>query len=182
MSRIGNKPIHVLEGVTVTINKDSVDVKGPKGDLTCSIPRKITLKQEESLLIVSRKDDLPQTKALHGLVRSLVQNNIIGVTSGYEKELNLVGTGYRVVPHPDGVSLTLGFSHPVIFKKVAGIEVKLEGNNKLFISGIDKQLVGQVAANIRALRPPEPYKGKGVRYADEEVLRKAGKTAKAATA
>jgi large subunit ribosomal protein L6 len=181
MSRIGKKPIHILEGVTISLDRDTVTAKGPKGSLSCSIPRKITLKQEGELILVERKDDLPPTKALHGLIRSLVQNIIIGVTSGYEKELQLVGTGYRVVPHPEGISLTLGFSHPIVFKKIDGIEIKLEGNDKIFVSGIDKQLVGQVAANIRALRPPEPYKGKGVRYADEEVLRKAGKAAKAAT-
>jgi len=180
MSRIGRKPIHILEGITINLDRDTITAKGPKGSLTCSIPRKITLKQEDDLIIVERKDDLPQTKALHGLIRSLVQNIIIGITSGYEKELQLVGTGYRVAPHPEGISLTLGFSHPIIFKKIDGIEIKLEGNNKIFVSGIDKQLVGQVAANIRALRPPEPYKGKGVRYADEEVRTKPGKAAKAA--
>ncbi|MBU1070794.1 50S ribosomal protein L6 [Patescibacteria group bacterium] len=180
MSRIGRKPIHILEGITINLDRDTITAKGPKGSLTCSIPRKITLKQEDDLIIVERKDDLPQTKALHGLIRSLVQNIIIGITSGYEKELQLVGTGYRVAPHPEGISLTLGFSHPIIFKKIDGIEIKLEGNNKIFVSGIDKQLVGQVAANIRALRPPETYKGKGVRYADEEVRTKPGKTAKAA--
>jgi len=182
MSRIGNKPIQIPEGVTISSEKSLVNVKGPKGTLTCPLPRKITLKQEGSSLLISRKDDLPQTKALHGLTRSLIQNAVIGVTKGYEKELNLVGTGYRVSPHPEGISLTLGFSHPVVFKKVDGIEIKLEGNNKIFVSGIDKQQVGQVAANIRSLRPPEPYKGKGVRYADEEVLRKAGKAAKASVA
>ena len=181
MSRIGKKPIHILEGVTATFEKNLVTVKGPKGILTCPVPRKITVKQEDDLIQVERKDDLPQTKALHGLIRSLIQNLIIGVTKGYQKELNLVGTGYRVTPHPDGISLTLGYSHPIVFKKIVGIEIKLEGNDKIFVSGIDKQLVGQVAANIRALRPPEPYKGKGVRYADEEVQRKAGKAVKTIT-
>jgi large subunit ribosomal protein L6 len=181
MSRIGKKPIHIPEKVTITLDRDLITVKGPDGELSESIPKKITLKKEEDLLIVERKDDLPATKALHGLVRSLAQNMILGVTKGYQKELNLVGTGYRVVPHPDGISLTLGYSHPIVFKEIDGIDIKLEGNDKIFVSGIDKQQVGQVAANIRALRPPEPYKGKGVRYADEEVLRKAGKAAKAAT-
>lgn len=180
MSRIGRKTINIPEGVTVTIGEDVVTVKGPLGVLTSPLPKKITIKQENNKLSVERKGDIPQTRALHGLTRSLIQNNIIGVTKGYEKELNLVGTGYRVAPDPVGISLTLGFSHPILFKKIEGIEIKLEGNNKIFISGIDKQQVGQVAANIRALRPPEPYKGKGVRYADEEVLRKAGKAAKAA--
>jgi large subunit ribosomal protein L6 len=182
MSRIGKKPIHIPEGVTVKVDRVLVTVKGPKGELTCPLPKKITITQENDILSVIRKDDLPATKALHGLARSLVQNAILGVTVGYQKELNLVGTGYRVAPDPAGISLTLGFSHPIVFKKIDGIEIKLEGNDKIFISGIDKQQVGQVAANIRALRPPEPYKGKGVRYADEEVLRKAGKAAKAAAA
>ena len=182
MSRIGKKPIHILEGVTVTLKRNLTTVKGPKGTLTCPVPRKITVKQVDDLIQVERKDDLPQTKALHGLIRSLVQNLIIGVTKGYQKELNLVGTGYRVAPDPSGISLTLGYSHPIVFKKVDGVEIKLEGNDKIFVSGIDKQLVGQVAANIRALRPPEPYKGKGVRYADEEVRTKPGKAAKATTA
>lgn len=182
MSRIGKKPINIPEGVTVTVDRDLVTVKGPLGVLTCPLHKKTTIVQEGDTLKVERKDDIPQIKALHGLTRSLVQNAIVGVTKGYQKELQLVGTGYRVMPDPAGISLTLGFSHPIVFKKIDGIEIKLEGNDKLFISGIDKQQVGQVAANIRALRPPEPYKGKGVRYADEEVIRKAGKAAKAATA
>jgi large subunit ribosomal protein L6 len=182
MSRIGRKPINIPEGVTVSVDRDLVTVKGPLGQLICPLHKKTTIVQEGGILKVERKDDLPQTKALHGLTRSLVQNAIVGVTKGYEKELQLVGTGYRVIADPAGISLTLGFSHPIVFKKIDGIEIKLEGNDKLFISGIDKQQVGQVAANIRALRPPEPYKGKGVRYADEEVIRKAGKAAKAATA
>lgn len=179
MSRIGKKPINIPEGVTISAEKLLIIIKGPKGKLTCPLHRKITLNQEKDSLLVVRKNDLPKTKALHGLTRSLIQNAIVGVTKGYQKELELVGTGYRVAPDPAGISLTLGFSHPVVFKKIDGIEIKLEGNNKILISGIDKQQVGQVAANIRALRPPEPYKGKGIRYADEEVIRKAGKAAKA---
>jgi large subunit ribosomal protein L6 len=182
MSRIGRKTINIPEGVTVTVDETLVTAKGPLGVLTCPLHKKIIITQEKGQLSVERKGDLPQTKALHGLTRSLIQNAIIGVTKGYEKELHLVGTGYRVTPDPAGISLTLGFSHPIVFKKIEGIDIKLEGNDKIFVSGIDKQQVGQVAANIRALRPPEPYKGKGVRYADEEVIRKAGKAAKAAEA
>jgi len=176
------KPIHLPEKVTLVIEPRLAKVTGPKGELSCNIPNKIKVEQKDGLISVSRNNDLPETKALHGLVRSLINNMVIGVTEGYKKELQLVGTGYRVSVHPEGLSLTLGFSHPVIVKKVPGIELEIEGNNKIFISGIDKQLVGQVASDIRGLRPPEPYKGKGVRYADEVVLRKAGKAAKAAEA
>ena len=176
------KPIHLPEKVTLVIEPRLAKVTGPKGELSCNIPNKIKVEQKDGLISVSRNNDLPETKALHGLVRSLINNMVIGVTEGYKKELQLVGTGYRVSVHPEGLSLTLGFSHPVIVKKVTGIELEIEGNNKIFISGIDKQLVGQVASDIRGLRPPEPYKGKGVRYADEVVLRKAGKAAKAAEA
>ena len=180
MSRIGQKPVHLPEGVKVQIENDLVSIVGPKGTLTTPNPRKITVKEEDGKIIVGRKDDVPTSKALHGLIRSLIKNAVDGVTSGFQKELELVGTGYRVSTHPEGISLTLGFSHPVVFKKIKGVELKLEGNNKIFISGIDKQLVGQVAADIRNLRPPEPYKGKGIRYVDEVVRRKAGKAAKAA--
>ena len=180
MSRIGMKPIHLPEKVTLVIEPRLIKVNGPKGDLSCNLPNQIKVEQKDALIVVSRKNDLPETKALHGLVRSLVNNMIIGVTEGYQKELQLVGTGYRVTVHPEGLSFTLGFSHPVVVKKVDDVEFKIEGNNKVFISGIDKQLVGQVASDIRGLRPPEPYKGKGIRYSDEVVLRKAGKAAKAA--
>jgi large subunit ribosomal protein L6 len=182
MSRIGVKPIHLPEKVTLVVEPRLAKVTGPKGELSCSLPTQIKVEQKDGLVSVSRKNDLPETKALHGLVRSLINNMVIGVTEGYKKELQLVGTGYRVAVHPEGLSLTLGFSHPVIVKKVPGVEFEIEGNNKIFISGIDKQLVGQVASDIRGLRPPEPYKGKGVRYANEVVLRKAGKAAKTAEA
>lgn len=181
MSRIGNKQIHIPEGVTVTIGTDTVSIIGSKGELNCPLHKKIKISQDSMVITITRVDELPQTKALHGLTRSLIQNAIIGVTRGYEKELNLVGTGYRVASHPDGISLTLGFSHPIIFKKLPGIDIKLEGNDKIFVSGIDKQQVGQVAADIRALRPPESYKGKGIRYVNEEVIKKPGKAAKTVT-
>ncbi len=176
------KPIHLPEKVTLVIEPRLIKVNGPKGDLSCNLPNQIKVEQKDASIVVSRKNDLPETKALHGLVRSLINNMTIGVTEGYQKELQLVGTGYRVAVHPEGLSFTLGFSHPVVVKKVDGVELKIEGNNKIFISGIDKQLVGQVASDIRALRPPEPYKGKGIRYSDEVVLRKAGKAAKATEA
>ena len=182
MSRIGIKPVHLPEKVTLIIEPKSLKVTGPKGELSCQLPTQIKVEQKDGLISVSRKNDLPETKALHGLVRSLINNMVIGVTEGFKKELQLVGTGYRVAKHPEGLSLTLGFSHPVVVKKVPGIELEIEGNNKIFISGIDKQLVGQVASDIRGLRPPEPYKGKGIRYSDEVVLRKPGKAAKAAAA
>jgi len=179
MSRVGNKPITVPQGVTVIITDREVKVTGPKGSLDINIPRPITVKQEDLVLSFSRPNDEPANRALHGLARNLVNNAVIGVVEGFEKKLQLVGTGYRVATHPDGITLSLGFSHPVIFKKTPGIDLKIEGNDKITITGIDKHLVGQVAANIRSLRPPEPYKGKGVRYQDEVVRRKAGKTAKA---
>jgi len=179
MSRIGIKPIHISEEVTLVIEPKLIKATNPKGELSCNLPSQIKVEQKDGLVTVSRKNDLPETKALHGLVRSLINNMIIGLTKGYQKELQLVGTGYRVTVHPEGLSLTLGFSHPVIVKTVDGVEFKIEGNNKIFVSGIDKQLVGQVSSDIRTLRPPEPYKGKGIRYSDEVVLRKAGKAAKA---
>jgi len=182
MSRIGAKSVHLPEQVKLELQGQTIKVTGPKGELTCQLPRKIKLSQEEGKVSFSRSDNTPEVKALHGLARSLVNNMVIGVTEGYKKELQLVGTGYRVSTHPDGLSLTLGFSHPIVVKKVDGIDFDIEGNNKIFISGIDKQLVGQVASDIRGLRPPEPYKGKGIRYADEVVLRKAGKAAKTAAA
>ncbi len=177
MSRIGRKSITLPTGVTATISAESAQFVGPKGTLSVKIISPITVKQEGDQILVVNPENTPPTKALHGLIRSLINNVIIGVTTGYVKDLQLVGTGYRVAPHPEGLSLNLGFSHPVIFKKVAGVEISVEGNDKIKLSGIDKQLVGQVAANIRALRPPEPYKGKGIRYVDEVIIRKAGKAA-----
>lgn len=177
MSRIGRKSITLPAGVTATISAESAQFAGPKGTLSVRIIPPITVKQEGDQILVVNPENTPSTKALHGLIRSLINNVVIGITTGYVKDLQLIGTGYRVAPHPEGLSLNLGFSHPVIFKKVAGVEIVVEGNDKIRLSGIDKQLVGQAAANIRALRPPEPYKGKGIRYVDEVVIRKAGKAA-----
>ncbi len=177
MSRIGNKPISIPTGVTVTVTGDKVMVKGPKGELTSPLQPGITAKVVENEVQISRADDEGQTKAYHGLVRSLIANNILGVTEGFQKTLKLVGTGYRVAAKGTGLSLSVGFSHQVEFDTVPGVTLKVEGSDTIIISGIDKQSVGQVAANIRKIRPPEPYKGKGIRYEDEVVRRKAGKTA-----
>ncbi len=177
MSRIGNTPIPVPNGVTVTVQGDVVSVKGSKGELTTQIQSGIKVKVEDGQVVVSRKNDERQTRAFHGLVRSLIENNVVGVSEGYKKTLKLVGTGYRVAAKGAGLSVSVGYSHPVDINTVPGVELKAEGNDTIHISGIDKQKVGQAAADIRKIRPPEPYKGKGIRYEDEVVRRKAGKAA-----
>jgi large subunit ribosomal protein L6 len=176
MSKIGKKNISIPEQVTVTVASDHVLVKGPKGELKTSLADGIKVKVENQEVIVERKNNLKQSRANHGLIRSLIANNIIGVTEGFKKTLKLVGTGYRVSTAGAGLSMTLGFSHPVTVDAVAGITFKLEGNDTIHVEGIDKQSVGQVSANIRSLRPPEPYLGKGIRYSDEVVRTKPGKT------
>ena len=178
MSRIGRMPIPVPSGVTVTIDGQDVTVKGPKGELSLTVAEPIRAVLEEGQVIVSRPDDERASRSLHGLTRTLINNNIIGVTTGYEKKLEVVGTGYRVASKGSSVEFALGFSHPVVVDPPAGITFTVEGNDKLTVSGIDKQAVGEVAANIRKIRKPEPYKGKGVRYAGEVVRRKAGKAGK----
>lgn len=177
MSRIGSKPVKIPANVTVTVNGDSVSVKGAKGELQQVIVPDITVKVEEGRVVLERKNNEGQSKAFHGLVRSLIQNMVLGVSEGYKKTLELVGTGYRVTKKGQGISLAVGYSHTVEFVPLKGVTVDIEGNNVVHVSGIDKQMVGQVAANIRAIRPPEPYQGKGIRYRDEVVRRKAGKTA-----
>jgi large subunit ribosomal protein L6 len=177
MSRIGNKPVQLPTGVTVTVQGDVVEIKGSKGTLTVKLIPGITVEVADNQVVVKRANDEIQTKANHGLVRSLIQNQVIGVTQGYKKTLKLVGTGYRATAKGQGISLALGFSHPVIVDATPGITFTLEGNDTIHIAGIDKHLLGQVAANIRKLRPPEPYKGKGIRYSDEVVRTKPGKTA-----
>ncbi|MEN8252997.1 MAG: 50S ribosomal protein L6 [Patescibacteria group bacterium] len=177
MSRIGNTVISIPEGVTVTVTGDLATVKGPKGELSTSLIGGITVEQKDNELIVKRKNDEKQSKAFHGLLRSLINNNVVGVSQGYKKTLKLIGTGYRVSKKGQDLSLTLGFSHPVMVNAVEGISLSVDGNDTIHVEGIDKQQVGQVAANIRKLRPPEPYKGKGVRYEGEIVRRKAGKAA-----
>lgn len=178
MSRIGKLPIGVPGSVTVTINGQQVSVKGPKGELAHDVAEPITVAFEDGQINVSRPDDERESRSLHGLTRTLIFNNIVGVTEGYAKELEVVGTGYRVQQKGQGIELSLGFSHSIQFDAPAGITLEVEGNNKITVRGIDKQVVGETAANIRKLRKPEPYKGKGVRYAGEQVRRKAGKAGK----
>jgi large subunit ribosomal protein L6 len=179
MSRIGRSPIEVPSGVDITVTGQRVEVKGPKGTLTRDVPEPITVRQEADQLLVERPDDERTSRALHGLVRSLVSNMVTGVTAGYRKELEIVGVGYRATAAgPSRIDLALGFSHPVWVEAPDGITFEVPAPTRIVVSGIDKEAVGQVAANIRKIRKPEPYKGKGVRYAGERVLRKAGKAAK----
>ena len=179
MSRIGKAPIPVPSGVDITLDGRVVRVKGPQGSLEREIPGEITVRQEDSTLLVERPNDERQNRALHGLTRSLVNNMVVGVTTGFTKELEIVGVGYRAAaPSPTRLDLALGFSHPVAVDAPAGISFECPLPTRIIVKGIDKELVGQVAANIRKIRKPEPYKGKGVRYAGEVVQRKAGKAAK----
>jgi large subunit ribosomal protein L6 len=178
MSRIGRLPIDIPAGVTVTIDGQVVTTKGPKGELTLTIASPIQASVEENQVLVTRPDDERLSRSLHGLTRTLIANQIQGVTEGYTKGLEVVGTGYRVAAEGTSVVFALGYSHPITVEAPAGITFTVEGNNKLTVSGIDKQAVGEVAANIRKLRKPEPYKGKGVRYVGEVVRRKAGKSGK----
>lgn len=177
MSLIGLKPVHFNNDVSINIDKDVVTIKGPKGELAQSLPiNALNINIADSQVEVTRKNDNRQTRAFHGLVRSIIQNMIQGVTEGYSKKLELVGTGYRVKKQGDKLSFSLGYSHTIEYPSPKGVNLDVEGNNVVLISGIDKQAVGQTAAEIRALRKPEPYKGKGIRYAGEVVRRKAGKT------
>ncbi|MCS5732580.1 50S ribosomal protein L6 [Herbiconiux daphne] len=178
MSRIGRLPIDIPAGVTVSIDGQQVAVKGPKGELALVVAEPIKATVEENQVLVTRPDDERTSRSLHGLTRTLIANQITGVTTGYSKSLEVVGTGYRVAAKGSGVEFALGYSHPISVEPPAGISFTVEGNNKLTVNGIDKQAVGEVAANIRKLRKPEPYKGKGVRYAGEVVRRKAGKSGK----
>lgn len=178
MSRIGKLPIPVPSGVTATIQGQSVTITGPKGTLSLDVAEPITVKEEDGSLIVSRPNDEGPAKALHGLTRTLVNNMVTGVTEGYTKTLELVGTGYRVTAKGQDLEFALGFSHPITVKAPEGISFAVENPNKFSVVGIDKQLVGETAANIRKLRKPEPYKGKGVRYENEVIRRKAGKAGK----
>ena len=178
MSRIGRLPIEIPTGVDVTVTGSAVTVKGPKGELALTVASPIEVKIEDGQLLVTRPDDERESRSLHGLTRTLIANQIIGVTTGYSKGLEIVGTGYRVQAKGGSLEFALGFSHSITVDPPAGISFTVEGNNKLAVHGIDKQAVGEVAANIRKLRKPEPYKGKGVRYAGEVVRRKAGKSGK----
>jgi large subunit ribosomal protein L6 len=178
MSRIGKAPIAIPSGVDVTISGQHVTVKGPKGTLSRTIPGEIVVRKEESTLLVERPNDERQNRSLHGLSRTLVSNMVIGVTDGFTKELEIVGVGYRAEAQGANLRLALGFSHPVNVPAPDGITFEIPVQTRVIVKGIDKELVGQVAANIRSIRKPEPYKGKGVRYAGERILRKAGKTGK----
>ena len=178
MSRIGKLPIAVPGGVDVKIEGQLVSVKGPKGELSLVVAEPIRVALEEGQVLVPRPNDERDSRALHGLTRTLINNNIIGVTEGYAKQLEVVGTGYRVQQKGAGLELALGFSHPVLFDAPEGVTLSVEGSTKITVSGISKQAVGEVAANIRKLKKPEPYKGKGIRYAGENVRRKAGKAGK----
>ncbi|MGO4383314.1 50S ribosomal protein L6 [Specibacter sp. RAF43] len=178
MSRIGRLPISVPAGVEVKVEDNLVSVKGPKGSLAHTVASPITVALEDNTLTVSRPNDERTSRSLHGLTRTLIDNLIIGVTKGYEKKLEIVGTGYRVVAKGADLEFALGFSHPVVVSAPAGITLTVESPTKLAVSGIDKQQVGEVAANIRKLRKPDPYKGKGVRYAGEIIRRKVGKAGK----
>ena len=179
MSRIGKLPIAVPSGVMVSIDSSVVTVKGPKGELSHTVAEPITVEQGEGQLEVRRPDDERRSKALHGLTRTLINNMVTGVTEGYEKKLEIVGVGYRVLSKgPTQLEFQLGYSHPITFNAPEGITFTVEGPTKLGVQGIDKQLVGETAAKIRKLRKPEPYKGKGVRYAGEVVRKKVGKAGK----
>ncbi len=179
MSRVGRSPIPVPSGVEVTIDGRHVVVKGPNGTLERDLPGEITVRRDGDELLVERPDDERQNRAMHGLARSLVANMVTGVTTGFRKELEIVGVGYRATAKgPGTLELALGFSHPVVVEAPSGVTFDVASATSLAVVGADKQAVGQVAADIRALRKPEPYKGKGVKYEDERILRKAGKTGK----
>ena len=179
MSRIGRMPIAIPAGVTVTIAENNkVTVKGPKGTLERVLPAEMTIEEKDGHVVVSRPNDLKKMKSLHGLTRTLINNMVVGVTQGYEKVLEINGVGYRAAKQGKKLTLTLGYSHPVEMIDPDGIETVLDGQNKITVKGIDKEKVGQFAAEIRDKRRPEPYKGKGIKYADEVIRRKVGKTGK----
>jgi large subunit ribosomal protein L6 len=179
MSRIGKAPITVPGGVDISIANGAITVKGPKGTLSRAIPGEIVVRQDASTLLVERPNDERDNRSLHGLTRTLVANMVQGVTDGFVKELDIVGVGYRAEAQgADKLRLSLGFSHPVMVEAPAGITFEVPQPTRIVVKGIDKEVVGQVAANIRSIRKPEPYKGKGVRYVDERIIRKAGKTGK----
>ena len=179
MSRIGRKPVPLPKGVTAQIEGQRITVKGPKGEISRTVHPELALALEDNAVMVRRPSDESRHKALHGLTRTLVANMVEGVTKGFAKSLEIQGVGYKAEPKPFGVQLVVGFSHPVPYHAPQGIKITVESNVVLKIEGVDKERVGQVAAEIRNIRPPEPYKGKGIRYVGEQVRRKAGKTAQA---
>src|SRR4051794_12271978 len=178
MSRIGKKPIEIPTGVTITINGDVVTVKGPKGELTRSFNSDIEIKVEENVINLSRPSESKEHRSIHGTTRSLLANMVEGVSKGFEKSLELIGVGYRAQKQGKKLVLSVGYSHPVEFEAESGLEVEVPSNTKIIIKGANKERVGALAANVRAVRPPEPYKGKGIRYEGEHVRRKEGKTGK----
>ena len=178
MSRIGKQPVQVPSGVEVTIDGRQVTVKGPKGTLEHTVAEPLAVSFDDGLISVTRPDDERKSRSLHGLTRTLIDNMVVGVTQGYSKAMEIVGTGYRVVAKGSNLEFSLGYSHTIVVSAPEGITFVVESPTKFSVNGINKQQVGEVAANIRKLRKPEPYKGKGVRYADENVRRKAGKAGK----
>lgn len=184
MSRIGTKPVAIPSGVTITVTGGIVNVKGPKGELTLLVLPEVTVKAEEGKVVVTRKNDTAEARARHGLTRALLANMVLGVSKGYEERLEVIGVGFKAQAKGKSVTLQLGFSHPIEYKAPQGVDIQNDAENKqmLVITGTDKQRVGQAAADIRSLRPPEPYKGKGIRYIDEVVRRKVGKAAVKTTA
>ena len=178
MSRVGNLPVPLPDGIKCEIKGNTISVKGPKGTLTEALRPELDVKIEGNEIIVTRPNDLKQNRAFHGLTRALIANMIVGVTQGYEKILDIEGVGYRATLQGKDLDLSVGHSHPVVITPPEGISFEVDGQRTIKVSGIDKQLVGQIAANIRKVRKPEPYKGKGIRYRDEHVRRKEGKAAK----
>ncbi|KAA0544087.1 50S ribosomal protein L6 [Bacillus sp. BGMRC 2118] len=178
MSRIGKKPVEIPAGVTLTNNNNTVTVKGPKGELTRTFHPDMEIKLEDNVLTVSRPSDIKEHRALHGTTTALLSNMVEGVTKGFERGLELIGVGYRAAKQGNKLVLNVGYSHPVEITPEQGIEIEVPANTKVIVKGIDKERVGALAANIRDVRPPEPYKGKGIRYEGEFVRRKEGKTAK----
>jgi large subunit ribosomal protein L6 len=175
MSRIGKNPISVPSGVTITLDGNRITVKGPEGELSRTIPADMLISQESGTVTVNRPSDDPKHKALHGLSRTLIANMVEGVTKGFSKQLDIVGVGYKAEARPYGLQLALGFSHPVEYRAPQGIKLSAPAPTQIVVEGANKEVVGQVAAELRSLRPPEPYKGKGIKYAGEQIRRKAGK-------
>ena len=178
MSRIGNKPVVIPAGVTVDVKDHTVTVKGPKGELSYTFNQNISLEQREGEVVFTRPDDSKENKTIHGTTRAVFNNMVVGVTEGFQKELELIGVGYRAQLQGKKLVLNVGYSHPVEFTPEEGVEIEVPSNTKVIVKGYDKQKVGELAANIRGVRPPEPYKGNGIRYVDEFVRRKEGKTGK----
>jgi len=178
MSRIGKKPVVLPKGVKITVNGAEAVVEGAKGKLTCPIPHGISVDSKADSITFARSSDEPQSRAYHGLARALLQNAVTGVTEGWKKELDIKGVGYKATMEGQALRLDLGYSHPIFFDPPNGIQLAVDKNTHITVAGIDRQLVGQVAANIRQFRKPEPYKGKGVQYTGEVIRRKAGKTGK----